>query len=91
MRAFQLIGTRYEAISLPENGLWLAELELGLGLWQGFYKQTTSLWLRWYNAASWMLTRVEKLNKNVNGLNNNANGQGDWQSICDHRELIRTV
>lgn len=35
---FKLISTRYEAISLPENRLWLEELELGLGLWQGTYQ-----------------------------------------------------
>ncbi len=60
LRAFQLIGTRYEAISLPENRLWLEELELGLGLWQGSSQQTTGLWLRWYNAAGWIATRGEK-------------------------------
>ncbi|MEH2266471.1 hypothetical protein [Nostoc sp.] len=48
MRAFQLIGTRYQAISLPENRFCLEELELG---WQVSYQQTTVLWLRWYNAA----------------------------------------
>ena len=30
--AFKLIGTGYEAVSLPENRLWLEELELRLGL-----------------------------------------------------------
>ncbi|MHC5720385.1 MAG: Uma2 family endonuclease, partial [Nostoc sp.] len=51
---------RYEAISLPENRFFLAELELGLGLWQGSYQQTTGLWLRWYNAAGWVPTRTEQ-------------------------------
>lgn len=60
LRAFQLIGTRYESISLPENRFWLEELELGLGLWQGSYQQTTGLWLRWYNAAGWVPTRKEQ-------------------------------
>lgn len=54
------MGTRYEAISLPENRFWLEELELGLGLWQGTYQQTTGLWLRWYNAAGWVPTRREQ-------------------------------
>lgn len=60
MGAFQLISTRYEAISLPENRLWLQELELGLGLWQGSYQQTTGLWLRWYNSAGWVPTQREQ-------------------------------
>ncbi|MEH1951378.1 MAG: Uma2 family endonuclease [Nostoc sp.] len=60
LRAFQLMGTRYEAIPLPENRFFLAELELGLGLWQGSYQQTTGLWLRWYNSAGWVPTRREQ-------------------------------
>jgi hypothetical protein len=60
LRVFKLIGTRYEAISLPENRFWLAELELGLGLWQGSYQQTAGLWLRWYNTAGWVPTRREQ-------------------------------
>jgi Uma2 family endonuclease len=60
LRAFRLRGTSYEAISLTENRFWLDELELGLGLWQGTYQQTTGLWLRWYNAAGWTPTLAEK-------------------------------
>ncbi|WP_392535698.1 Uma2 family endonuclease [Nostoc sp. C117] len=60
LRVFQLIGTRYQAISLPENRFWLEELELGLGLWQGSYQQTAGLWLRWYNATGWVPTRREQ-------------------------------
>ncbi|MBH8552388.1 Uma2 family endonuclease [Nostocaceae cyanobacterium CENA357] len=60
LRAFQLIGTRYEAIPLPEKRFWLEEVEMGLGLWQGRYQQTMGLWLRWYNAGGWVLTATEK-------------------------------
>ncbi len=60
LRAFRLNGTRCEAISLPKNRFWLQELELGLALWQGKYQQTNSLWLRWYNAAGWVLTSTEQ-------------------------------
>jgi Uma2 family endonuclease len=60
LRAFRLTGTSYEAISLTENRFWLDKLELGLGLWQGTYQQTTGLWLRWYNAAGWVPTLAER-------------------------------
>ncbi|MEH2231682.1 MAG: hypothetical protein V7K71_19005 [Nostoc sp.] len=60
MRAFKLSGTRYEAISLSENRFFLAELELGLGLWQGTYRQTIGLWLCWYNSAGWVPTQREQ-------------------------------
>ncbi|MBW4426017.1 MAG: hypothetical protein KME50_16590 [Nostoc desertorum CM1-VF14] len=31
-----------------------------MGLWQGYYQQTTGLWLRWYNAAGWVPTPKEQ-------------------------------
>lgn len=60
LRIFQLRGNRYEAVSLPENRFWFDELELGLGLWEGSYQNTTGLWLRWYNTAGWIPTLVER-------------------------------
>ncbi|MEB3182500.1 MAG: Uma2 family endonuclease [Nostocaceae cyanobacterium] len=60
LRAFRLNGTRYEPVSLAEGRFWLAEIELGLGLWQGSYEGITGLWLRWYNASGWIPTAVEK-------------------------------
>ncbi|MDW8203161.1 MAG: hypothetical protein RML75_18355, partial [Cyanobacteriota bacterium SKYGB_h_bin112] len=41
--------------------LWIEELQLGLGLWQGDYKGITGLWLRWYDAAGeWVPTAQER-------------------------------
>ena len=37
LRAFQLVGTRYQEMTLSEKKLWLDEVELGLGIWQGSY------------------------------------------------------
>ncbi|MDD1417645.1 Uma2 family endonuclease [Dolichospermum sp. ST_sed1] len=59
-RVFKINGTRYEAISLPDNRFWLEEIEMGLGLWQGSYQNTEGLWLRWYNADGWLPTLAEK-------------------------------
>jgi len=61
LRAFRLNGTRYEPISLTNQRFWLAEVELGLGLWQGCYQQTEGLWLRWYDAEGWIPTLAEKV------------------------------
>ena len=60
LRAFRLNGTRYEPTSLTNQRFWLAEVELGLGLWQGCYQQTTGLWLRWYDAEGWIPTLAEQ-------------------------------
>ena len=60
-RAFKLNAGRYEALSLPEGRLWLSELNVGLGLWQGSYKQVERLWLRWYDeTGSWLPTPAEQ-------------------------------
>ncbi|GET37594.1 Uma2 family endonuclease [Microseira wollei] len=60
LRAFRLNGTRYEALSLPDGRLWLEEMQLGLGLWQGSYQGTTGLWLRWYDENGWIPTLAER-------------------------------
>jgi Uma2 family endonuclease len=60
MRAFGLDRTQYQEISLPDQRLWLEEIRLGLGVWQGVYQGTEGLWLRWYNASGrWLPTPAE--------------------------------
>ena len=60
LRVFKISGNRYEAIALSENRLWIENLGLGLGLWQGIYRNFPSLWLRWYDRAGWIPTLAEK-------------------------------
>lgn len=63
LRCFQLRGSRYEEQQLDEANprLWIPELGLGLGLWQGNYDGITRLWLRWYDAeAQWIPTPEER-------------------------------
>ena len=60
-RAFCLSGTRYQELSLQNHRLWLEELQLGLGIWQGVFEETTGLWLRWYDANNrWIPTPAEQ-------------------------------
>lgn len=62
MQVFHLQGGRYSEIALTESKLWIEELGLGLGLWQGEYKNNDRLWLRWYDAEnSWIPTDAEQL------------------------------
>ena len=51
-RLFRLVATRYEELSLTEKRHWFEEMQLGLGVWQGFYGEIEGLWLRWYDAES---------------------------------------
>jgi Uma2 family endonuclease len=61
LRAFKLVGAHYQELELQEPRVWMSELELGLGLWQGEYQGIERLWLRWYDAqGNWILTQAEQ-------------------------------
>lgn len=60
---FKLEGGRYQQQSFnPEQPrIWIAEIELGLGLWRGEYSGITRQWLRWYDASgNWLPTDGER-------------------------------
>ena len=60
VRAFKLEGAHYQELELQESRVWISELDLGLGLWQGEYLGIERLWLRWYDAqGNWILTDAE--------------------------------
>ncbi len=62
LRAFKLNGGHYHELELSEPKIWIAELQIGLGLWQGPYQNIDRLWLRWYDAeGNWILTDTEQL------------------------------
>ncbi|WP_347179041.1 Uma2 family endonuclease [Roseofilum casamattae] len=61
-RAFSHQGKRYQELAITENRLWLPELELGLGLWQGRYKVCDRHWLRFYDSSgNWIPTPTEQV------------------------------
>jgi Uma2 family endonuclease len=61
LRVFKLDGLRYQPLSLSESQVWLEEIQLGLGLWQGEYAGAAGQWLRWYDAAgNWLPTPSER-------------------------------
>ncbi|KAM3107836.1 Uma2 family endonuclease [Phormidesmis sp. 146-33] len=57
LRFFQLTGGHYQEQSVESDRLWIPELKLGLGLWQGQFEgidplrvsRRDRLWLRWYD------------------------------------------
>ncbi|AFY34590.1 Uma2 family endonuclease [Calothrix sp. PCC 7507] len=60
-RVFKLDGGRYSEVVLSELRLWIPELELGLGVWQGSYQNIEQAWLRWCDGTgNWVLTPVEQ-------------------------------
>jgi len=69
LRAFRLVGTQYEELSLDEPKLWFNEVQLGLGVWEGTYQAAQGQWLRWYDGSeNWIPTPVERAEKLANKL-----------------------
>lgn len=61
LRAFRLQGAHYEELELQEPRVWMSELELGLGLWEGEFQGIERSWLRWYDAqGNWIPTEAEQ-------------------------------
>jgi len=63
LRYFKLIGSRYQeqAIAPTNPRVWLEELEVGLGIWEGTFDGITSAWLRWCDVeGNWFLTDTEQ-------------------------------
>ena len=62
MMVFTLESDRYVEQDLADSKIWMPEIELGIGLWQGRYKGVNRLWLRFYDANNdWILTEAEQL------------------------------
>jgi hypothetical protein len=66
LRVFQLVGISYSELELSEPRVWMNDIQLGLGLWQGVYQGIERVWLRWYDAAgNWILTPEERERQGV--------------------------
>jgi len=60
-RGFVLQSGKYEKLELSDKRMWLEELGLGLGLWQGSYEEVEGLWLRFYDQfGEWIPTPEEQ-------------------------------
>lgn len=63
LRYFKWDGGRYFEQSIqPQNPrIWLADLEIGLGIWSGVFEDVPSNWLRWCDRqGNWLLTDTEQ-------------------------------
>lgn len=62
VRAFCLVGGHYHEQTLDTTNprIWIPELDLGLGLWEGEFDGIERSWLRWYDSqGNWALTEAE--------------------------------
>jgi Uma2 family endonuclease len=63
VRFFQLTGGRYQeqALDPTQPRIWIPELGVRLGLWQGGFEGVTRHWLRWYDdSETWIPTDGER-------------------------------
>lgn len=66
LRVFQLIGISYAELELSEPRIWMNDIQLGLGLWEGVYAECDRLWLRWYDGSgNWVLLPEERERQGV--------------------------
>jgi Uma2 family endonuclease/exonuclease VII small subunit len=60
---FQLVGGQYQEQLLDAENprIWIPELEIALGLWEGEFEGISRLWLRWCDSqGNWMPTDAEQ-------------------------------
>ncbi|MGF1523940.1 MAG: Uma2 family endonuclease [Leptolyngbyaceae cyanobacterium] len=63
LRYFLLVGGEYQEQPIQERAplVWLADLKVGLGLWEGIFEAAPGRWLRWCDAeGNWLLTDTEQ-------------------------------
>ena len=63
LRYFKLVGGHYEEQELATGNclIWLEDLAIGLGVWQGEFEDALDSWLRWCDQeGNWLLTDTEK-------------------------------
>jgi Uma2 family endonuclease len=92
LRYFRLEGGRYQEQSLnAENPLvWLTDLNIGLGLWEGTFEGITTCWLRWCDREGhWFLTDTEAAEQQLH-QERMAREQAEEQILQAARNLLAT-
>ncbi len=60
LQVFRLIEGCYQPQPVEDGKVWLPDLQLGIGLWQGRYHGVDRLWLRWYDqSGQWIPSDLE--------------------------------
>jgi Uma2 family endonuclease len=85
LRYLKLDGGQYQeqSLSLENSIAWLADLEIGLGIWEGVFEDVPGYWLRWCDdAGNWFLTDTEQARM--------AREQAEAQLLQAARNLLAT-
>ncbi|NEP62443.1 MAG: Uma2 family endonuclease [Symploca sp. SIO2G7] len=60
IRIFHLVNGLYREVELTEGRLYLPELGISLGLWQGSFRTINRLWLRWFTRDGELILSPEE-------------------------------
>ncbi len=73
LRVFALNAGHYQELELSDSRVWIVDLGLGLGLWQGEFQGIDRLWLRWYDVdGNWILTEAEQQRQRADSAESRA-------------------
>lgn len=92
LRYFQLMGRRYEEQQVASTvpNLWLADLQIGLGIWQGDFDGVEGQWLRWCDRdGHWLPTDTEQAQQ-AKEQERKAKEQAQAQIIQAAQNLLAT-
>jgi hypothetical protein len=87
LRYFKLLGGLYQEQPLnDENPIaWIADLGIGLGIWEGEFEGIQARWLRWCDrAGNWFLTDTEE-NAEQTAQEREAKEQAKQQAIQERQ------
>ncbi|NET55550.1 MAG: Uma2 family endonuclease [Symploca sp. SIO2E6] len=60
IRIFHLVNGLYQEVNLTQGRLYLPELGISLGLWQGSFRTINRLWLRWFTQDGELILSEEE-------------------------------
>lgn len=92
LRFFQLIGGRYheQPIQATQPQVWLTDLQIGLGIWEGTFDGVPSCWLRWCDqSGNWLLTDTEQAQQ-AEDQERQAKEKAEAQILQAARNLLET-
>lgn len=61
LQGYHWVEGQYQSLEVKDKRLWLPQLKVSIGLWQGEYEGRTREWLRWLDADNnWIPTPLEQ-------------------------------
>ena len=95
LRLFKLEGGSYRELAAdPQESpiapkLWIEELQIGLGLWQGSFAGVERQWLRWYDAqGNWILTPTERERQRAQMEQQRAEMEQQGRQLAEERAAV---